>query len=260
MPGIPVLVATRSAGRADCCPPRGPRLRPLERPPPPRGHGPAGTPAAAPAATDDVAQAAAGFDKLFLHDPCTGRTASRHLRPRTPAREIVHVRGNAGSLDVTLHHPRHLRADDDQRTARRPTPTIPYFKVGGTVRRTTGRTGTSRCPSRSRRTGSTTIRKFSHTIYKEDYEATIPVAAGATVVVRVIDGNDRQIDNGTTGRPDRQQTIAGVADTPLEGSDVASGRGPRQSALTSHLQHQAAEPGGVADAQHGRRPEPVRAL
>ena len=58
--------------------------------------------------------------------------------------------------------------------------------------------------------------KFSHTIYKEDFEATIPVAAGATVVIRVIDGNDRQIDNGKPG-PDRQQTIAGVADEPRAG-------------------------------------------
>ena len=41
-----------------------------------------------------------------------------------------------------------------------------------------------------------------HTIYKEDYEATI-AAAGATVVIRVTDGNDRQIDDGKTA-PDRQ--------------------------------------------------------
>src|SRR4029453_13807752 len=59
--------------------------------------------------------------------------------------------------------------------------------------------------------------KFSHTIYKEDYEATIPVAGGATVVVRVIDGNDRQIENGKTPGPDRRQIIAGVVDKPMEG-------------------------------------------
>jgi hypothetical protein len=51
------------------------------------------------------------------------------------------------------------------------------------------------------------------------------VAAGATVVVRVIDGNDRQIDNGKAG-PDRQQIIAGVVDQPLAGQmlrlDVSS--------------------------------------
>ena len=55
-----------------------------------------------------------------------------------------------------------------------------------------------------------------HTIYKEDYEASIAAAAGATVVIRVTDGNDRQIDNGKTA-PDRQQIIAGVVDRPLPG-------------------------------------------
>ena len=48
-------------------------------------------------------------------------------------------------------------------------------------------------------------------------EATIPVAGGAAVVVRVIDGNDRQIDNSEPGRPDRQQIIKGVVDKPLAG-------------------------------------------
>ena len=57
----------------------------------------------------------------------------------------------------------------------------------------------------------------SHTIYKEDFEATIPVAAGAKVVVQVSDGNNRQIDNGTRGKPDRQQILEGVTDTPRPG-------------------------------------------
>src|SRR4026207_1787163 len=34
----------------------------------------------------------------------------------------------------------------------------------------------------------------SHTIYAEDFEAQIPVAGGSAVVVRVVDGNDRQTD------------------------------------------------------------------
>jgi len=55
-----------------------------------------------------------------------------------------------------------------------------------------------------------------HKIYKEDFEETIAVAAGATVVIRVTDGNDRQIDNGATA-PDRQQIIPGVVDQPLAG-------------------------------------------
>jgi hypothetical protein len=55
-----------------------------------------------------------------------------------------------------------------------------------------------------------------HKIYKEDFETTIAVAAGSTVVIRVADGNDRQIDNGKIA-PDRQQIIAGVVDNPLPG-------------------------------------------
>ena len=54
------------------------------------------------------------------------------------------------------------------------------------------------------------------------------MSAGATVVVRVIDGNERQIDNGKTTGPDRQQVIADVTDKPMEGQmlrlDVVSVR------------------------------------
>jgi len=42
------------------------------------------------------------------------------------------------------------------------------------------------------------------------------VAGGSTVVVRVVDGNDRQIDNGKPG-PDRRQIIEGVVDRPPDG-------------------------------------------
>ena len=43
------------------------------------------------------------------------------------------------------------------------------------------------------------------------------MAAGATVTVRVIDGNDRQMDNAEEGRPDRQQVITAISETPLPG-------------------------------------------
>ena len=61
--------------------------------------------------------------------------------------------------------------------------------------------------------------KVGHIIYNEDFEAAIPMAAGATVVVRVVDGNDRQIDNAESdpNRKDRMQLIKGVTDTPLAG-------------------------------------------
>ena len=46
------------------------------------------------------------------------------------------------------------------------------------------------------------------------------MAGGSRVVVRVVDGNDRQIDNGKSGLPDRRQIIKGVVDTPLDGQLV----------------------------------------
>jgi hypothetical protein len=39
---------------------------------------------------------------------------------------------------------------------------------------------------------------------------------GATVIIQVIDGNDREIDNGKNA-PDRQQIIPGVVDHVLAG-------------------------------------------
>ena len=43
------------------------------------------------------------------------------------------------------------------------------------------------------------------------------MAAGATVTVRVVDGNNRQMDNAEPDRADRMQIIAGVTDKPLDG-------------------------------------------
>jgi hypothetical protein len=45
----------------------------------------------------------------------------------------------------------------------------------------------------------------------------IAIAGGAEVVVRVVDGNDRQIDNGYMGPADRRQLIEGVTDEVLDG-------------------------------------------
>ena len=56
-----------------------------------------------------------------------------------------------------------------------------------------------------------------HTIYQEDFEATIRVQGAAAVKVRVVDANDRQIDNGYVGNPDRQQLIDGVTDEVVDG-------------------------------------------
>jgi len=176
-------------------------------------------PAASPAATDDVAQVAAGFDKLFLHDPCTGPFPPQ---PDTCAHERRHEKsftfgGTPGKVyDVTLHiqgifEPTIIKDGET------PYPDHPYFKVGGTVDANDWSHWHIEVSEPKQTYWLNHYPKFSHTIYKENYEATIPVAGGATVVVRVIDGNDRQIDNGKTTGPDRQQTIPGVADKRLEG-------------------------------------------
>ncbi len=163
-------------------------------------------------------QAATGFDKFFLHDDCTGQYPPQ---PDTCLHDRVHQEsftfgGNAGSMyEVTLRirgifEPTTITAGD--------TPDLehPYFKIDGTVS----------TPDWSRWEIEVSNPKHSywlnhypavaHTIYKEDFEETLPVAAGATVTIRVIDGNDREIDNAKNA-PDRQQIITGVVDHALAG-------------------------------------------
>lgn len=176
---------------------------------------------AAPAAVraDDAMQAAAGFEKLFLHDPCTGPFPPQ---PDTCAHERRHEKsftfgGKPGAVyDVTLHV-RGIFEPTIIKGGETPYAQHPYFKVGGTVDAIDWSHWHVEVSEPKQTYWLNHYPKFSHTIYKEDYEATIPVAAGATVVVRVIDGNDRQIDNGKTSGPDRQQVIAGVVDKPLDG-------------------------------------------
>jgi len=163
--------------------------------------------------------AAAGFRGLFLHDECIGENAAQ---PDTCLHTRVHKKtfvfgGTPGTAyDVTLRvrglfEPTHMQGG----TA--PDPAHPYLYTGG-------QTGTPdysqwRIDVSSPQQTYTlnTYPAVSHTIYKEDFEARIAVDAGATVTVQAIDGNDRQIDNGAKGRPDRQQVIEGVTDKPLDG-------------------------------------------
>jgi hypothetical protein len=98
-----------------------------------------------------------------------------------------------------------------------PYPDHPYYQVGGTVRAREWSAWHIEVSNPKQTYWLNHYPKVSHTIYAEDFEATIPVAGGAAVVVRVVDGNDRQIDNSEPGRPDRQQIIKGVVDKPLAG-------------------------------------------
>jgi hypothetical protein len=98
-----------------------------------------------------------------------------------------------------------------------PYPDHPYFKVGGTVRARDWSAWHIEVSNPKQTYWLNHYPKVGHTIYLEDFEATILVAGGAAVAVRVVDGNDRQIDNSEPGRADRLQIIKGVVDKPLAG-------------------------------------------
>ena len=167
---------------------------------------------------DELMQVAAGFHKFFLHDMCT---AQYPPQPDTCLHERLHqqsfmVGGKAGTVyHITLRirgifEPTTITGGDT------PDPDHPYFNVGGTVSTPDWSHWEIEVSEPKQTYWLNHYPSVGHTIYKEDFEATIAAAAGATVVIRVADGNDRQIDNGKPG-PDRQQTIAGVVDSPLPG-------------------------------------------
>jgi hypothetical protein len=166
----------------------------------------------------DSAQAA-GFHELFLHDACTGEYTPQ---PDTCLHKQLIEKsftfgGKAGVIhDVKLR----IRGIFEPTTiADGETPYVdhPYYRVGGTIRARDWSAWHIEVSNPKQTYWLNHYPKVSHTIYLEDFEATIPVAGGAAVVVRVVDGNDRQMDNSETGRPDRLQIIKGVVDTPLDG-------------------------------------------
>ena len=163
-------------------------------------------------------QVAAGFAQFFLHDKCTAQYPSQ---PDTCLHDRLHEQsftfgGKPGTVyDVTLRirgifEPTTITGGDT------PNPAHPYFKVGGTVSTVDWSHWAIEVSEPKQIYWLNHYLSVGHTIYKEDFEATIAVAGGATVVIRVVDGNDRQIDNGKIG-PDRQQIIPGVVDHPLAG-------------------------------------------
>ena len=176
-----------------------------------------GAPQTAPGS--DLKQAAAGFHELFLHDQCT---ADYPPQPDTCIHKQLLEKpftfgGRAGvTHDVTLR----IRAIVEPTTiegGETPLPGHPYYKVGGTVRARDWSAWHIEVSNPKQTYWLNHYPRVGHTIYNEDFEATIPVAGGAAVVVRVVDGNDRQIDNSEPGRPDRLQIIKGVLAKPLAG-------------------------------------------
>jgi len=173
---------------------------------------------AAQAQSRDALQAAAGFDKLFLRDPCTGQNPSQ---PDTCIHDQAHEKsfafgGKSGTIyDVTLRirgifEPTTIMDGDT------PNPSHPFFKIGGRASTPDWSQWRIEISEPKQTYWLNHYPSVGHTIYKEDFEATVSVAAGATVVIRVTDGNDREIDN-SKGGPDRQQILAGVVDHPLDG-------------------------------------------
>jgi hypothetical protein len=171
------------------------------------------------APASDLKQAAAGLHELFLHDPCT---ADYPPQPDTCLHKQLLERaitfgGKSGVVhDVTLR----IRGIFEPTTiegGETPYPDRPYYRVGGAVGAREWSAWHIEVSNPKQTYWLNHYPRVGHTIYNEDFEATIPMAGGAAVVVRVIDGNDRQIDNGKPGRPDRLQIIKGVVDTPLAG-------------------------------------------
>jgi hypothetical protein len=162
---------------------------------------------------------AAGFRNLLVHDECISENLQQ---PDTCLHARMHEKrfvfgGKPGSVyDVSLRvlglfEPTHIEGGTVPNSAQ------PWFVIGGEDKSTDY---SQWHIDVSEPAASYTLNNYprtSHTIYKEDFRVTIPVAAGAKVVVQVIDGNDRQIDNGTPGKPDRQQVLEGVTGTPRAG-------------------------------------------
>ena len=164
-------------------------------------------------------KAAAGFHQLFLHDDCTGDYAPQ---PDTCLHKQLLEKpftfgGKAGVVyDVKLRI-RGLFEPTTIQGGETPLPDHPYYQVGGTVRARDWSAWHIEVAEPKQTYWLNHYPKVSHTIYKEDFEVTIPVAGGSAVVVRVIDGNDRQMDNAEEGRPDRRQLLPGVVDKVLPG-------------------------------------------
>jgi len=175
-----------------------------------------------PAPAADLSQVASSLQAFFMHDECIAENTAQPdtcLHTRVHEKSIVFGGQGRTVYDVTLRI-RGLFEPTTMEGGNAPDPAHPYFVTGGQSR-TTDYSQWLIDVSEPKQTYTLNhYPRVSHTIYKEDFQATIPIAAGATVIVRAVDSNDRQIDNGAKGRPDRQQTIEGVADTPLPGQLV----------------------------------------
>jgi hypothetical protein len=167
----------------------------------------------------DVTQIAAGLHQLFLHDACTGEYPPQPdtcLHKQLVEKSIT-FGGRSGVVNDVKLRIRGIFEPTTIEGGETPLADHPYYKVGGTVRAREWSAWHIEVSNPKQTYWLNHYPRVGHTIYLEDFEATIPIAGGATVVVRVVDGNDRQIDNNEPGKPDRMQIIKGVVDTPRDG-------------------------------------------
>lgn len=167
----------------------------------------------------DLSQIAAGFHQLFLHDACTGEYPAQPdtcLHKQLVEKSFAFGGTKGSTYDVRLRV-RGLFEPTTIADGEAPLADHPYYKVGGTIRAREWSAWHIEVSEPKQTYWLNHYPRVGHTIYQEDFEATIPVAAGAAVVVRVVDGNDRQMDNNEPDRADRMQIIKGVTDKPLDG-------------------------------------------
>ncbi|NQW04157.1 MAG: hypothetical protein HQ485_09025 [Acidobacteria bacterium] len=162
---------------------------------------------------------AAGLNQLFLHDACTGEYPPQPdtCIHKQLLEKVVTIGGKAGVVHDVRLRIRGLFEPTTIRDGETPDEAHPYYQVGGTVRARDWSSWHIEVSNPKQTYWLNHYPRVGHIIYREDFEATIPMAAGATVTVRVVDGNDRQIDNAEPDKADRMQIIEGVTNTPLDG-------------------------------------------
>ena len=170
-------------------------------------------------AQSDVKVIAKDFHQLFLHDPCTGEYPPQ---PDTCLhKQLIEKPFTFGGPKGTVHQVKlRIRGLFEPTTitgGETPYPEHPYFQVGGTIRARDWSAWHIEVSEPKQTYWLNHYPKVGHVIYNQDFEVTIPVAGGANVVVRVVDGNDRQMDNNEPGKADRMQLIKGVTDKVMDG-------------------------------------------
>jgi len=171
------------------------------------------------APASDADGVARSLHQLFLHDACTGEYPPQPdtCIHKQLVEKAVTLGGKAGVVyDVRLRV-RGLFEPTTIKGGEAPDAAHPYYQVAGIIGARDWSAWHIEVSEPKQTYWLNHYPRVGHTIYKEDFEATIPMAAGATVTVRVVDGNDRQMDNAEPNRADRMQTIEGVTEKPLDG-------------------------------------------